>query len=161
MTKTFSGKRFMQAVALIMCVFTFVFVAMAGNATTAYCDMSNWGGNNSATTPTSGDTSTALGNTSSSSGTASTGITNAVNSITNQVYKIVRSVVVPFCIVALAFAGFQFLIGGNQGAEKARKVVIGCICAIGFVVFAPMVVQVVSGLVASEGSNDMEDYNSL
>ena len=127
-----SRKSLYQMIALTLCVFAFVGVVMMGSATTAFCDTAN-----------------------------TAAITNAVNSITNQVYKIVRSVVVPFCIVALAFAGFQFLIGGNQGAEKARKVVIGCVCAIGFVVFAPMAVQTVSQFVASEGSGGVENYNSL
>ena len=93
----------------------------------------------------------------------STGIENAFYKVTEEVYDIMKTVIVPCCIVALAFAGFQFLMGGNQGAEKARKVVIGCACAIGFVVFAPMVVKLVAGIIANsnDSENKWENYNPL
>ena len=126
-----SRKSMFQMAALTLCIFAFVGIVMMGSATTAFC----------------ADTSAS--------------ITDAVNNITNNIYKIARAVVVPISIVALAFAGFQFLIGGNQGAEKARKVVIGCVCAIGFVVFAPMVVKTVAGYVSGEGTNNIKDYNPL
>lgn len=93
----------------------------------------------------------------------STGIENAFYKVTEEVYNIMKTVIVPCCIVALAFAGFQFLMGGNQGAEKARKVVIGCACAIGFVVFAPMVVKLVAGIIGNSNDSEKkwEDYNPL
>lgn len=88
-------------------------------------------------------------------------ITTAANNLATKAYTIARSVIVPIAICALAFAGFQFLIGGTQGSEKARKVVIGCVCAIAFVVFAPMVVQTVGGFVKDEGKGDLSGYNDL
>lgn len=93
----------------------------------------------------------------------STGIESAFYKVTEEVYDIMKTVIVPCCIVALAFAGFQFLMGGNQGAEKARKVVIGCACAIGFVVFAPMVVKLVAGIIGNSNNSEKkwEDYNPL
>lgn len=92
---------------------------------------------------------------------ASSTILDAVNTVTDEIYTIARSIVVPICIVALAIAGFQFLIGGNQGAEKARKVVIGCVGAICFVVFAPMIVKTIANAVSTEGSGGVDKYNPL
>ena len=134
------NSRSKQLLTLALCCVLFVSVFMLASTNVAFCATT-------AKTTTSG---------------VATGIENAFSQITEQIYNIMKAVIVPCCIVALAFAGFQFLMGGNQGAEKARKVVIGCACAIGFVVFAPMVVKAVAGIIkAGNDDSGWDDYNPL
>lgn len=126
-----SRKQMFQLVALFLCVVSLVGVIMIGTATTAYC------------------------------ADAATNIQEAFSNMTKKIYDIMRAVIIPCCIVALGFAGFQFIVGGNQGAEKARKVVIGVVCAVFFVVFAPVVMSTIGGFVTTEGSGTWSDYNPL
>lgn len=128
---TISRKTMTQIMALTLCVFAFVGVVLMGTAATAFC---------------ADDLSS---------------ISDAVSNLTNQAYELMRNIIVPCCIVALTYAGFQFLFGGNQGSEKARKVVIGCILALCFVVFAPMIVSTVASMVKSEGTKNWGSYNPL
>lgn len=129
--KTDSRKHLFQVLSLTLCVFAFVGMLMIGTATTAFCEDNL------------------------------ESIENAFSSVTEQGYKIMRAVVVPCCIVALAFAGFHFLVGGSQGGEKARKTVIGVCLAMFFVVFAPMAVNTVANMVAQNGNSGWDNYNPL
>jgi uncharacterized protein YggT (Ycf19 family) len=126
------SKKMFQMLTLALCVFAFVGVIMVGSTTVAFCD----------------------------TGVSST-IKSAVSGITEEIYNIMKAIIVPFCIVALAFAGFQFLIGGNQGAEKARKVIIAVACALGFIIFAPIVVKAITTIVQSGNANATDDWNSF
>lgn len=93
--------------------------------------------------------------------TAGSAIQNAVSDMSNQIYTVMRAIVIPLVICGLCIAGFQFLIGGNQGSEKARKIVIGCLFAVAFVAFAPLFGQAIGTWVASSGTGDLSKYNPL
>ncbi len=88
-------------------------------------------------------------------------IQGAVSGMTEQIYSVMRAIIIPMCIIALAFAGFQFLVGGTQGAEKARKAVIGVVLAIAFIVFAPLFGKAIGSWVKDEGTGDWDGYNPL
>ena len=132
-TNATSHKQMTQIITIALCVFLFVGMFMLATTTSAVC----------------GDED--LSNT----------IQGAVSGVTEKIYDIMRAVIVPCCIVALGFAGFQFIFGGNQGAEKARKVVFASGAAIGFVVFAPLVVNTIAGMVKNSGTDDWGNYNPL
>lgn len=85
-------------------------------------------------------------------------ITNSVEDVATETYKGARAIISPLCIVALAFAGFQFIVGGQRGADMARKTVIACLFAIAFVGFAPMLIQTVvkAALSSATSSNPLD-----
>ena len=133
-TNTTSHKQMTQIITIALCVFLFVGMFMLATTTSAFCTNSDVGND----------------------------ITTAVSDITKEIYNIMRAVIVPCCIVALGFAGFQFIFGGSQGAEKARKVVFASGAAIGFVIFAPMVIKTIAKMVSDSGTTDKwNDYNVL
>ena len=137
MFATISRKQMFQVIAMTLCIFAFVGMVMLTTTTAAFCD--------------------------DAKDVANT-ITNAFSKITENVYGIMKAVIVPCCIVALAFAGFQFLIGGQQGAEKARKVIIAVACALAFIIFAPIVVKAITSIVKSGNGQDgasWDDFNPL
>lgn len=133
-TNATSHKQMTQIITIALCVFLFVGMFMLATTTSAFCTENPDVGND---------------------------IQNAVSQVTEKIYDIMRAVIVPCCIVALGFAGFQFIFGGNQGAEKARKVVFASGAAIGFVVFAPMVVNTIAGMVENSGTDNWDNYNPL
>ena len=135
-TNATSHKQMTQIITIALCVFLFVGMFMLATTTSAFC--------------TSGNT-----------GNVGNDIKTAVSQVTEKIYDIMRAVIVPCCIVALGFAGFQFIFGGSQGAEKARKVVFASGAAIGFVVFAPMVVNTIAGMVKNSGTDNWDTYNPL
>jgi hypothetical protein len=130
---TSNRKQFTQFLSLAICVFAFVGIVLIGTANVAYCETS----------------------------TAVSTIKGIVTNLTNSGYTLLRQIIVPVCIVALAAAGFQFIVGGTQGSEKARKTVIAVVCALAFVVFAPVVVNLIGGEVANQGNANFNDYNPL
>ena len=134
-----SNKQLFRLLALCLCVFAFVGIAMLNGTTVAFCE--------DTTTPSDADVATT--------------IQGAFSGLTKQIYDIMRAIVIPCCIVALAFAGFQFLVGGNQGAEKARKAVIAVILTVCFVVFAPLALYTIGDMVKSNGTSDWNSYNPL
>lgn len=133
-TNATSHKQMTQIITIALCVFLFVGMFMLATTTSAFCAENPDVGND---------------------------IQNAVSQVTEKIYSIMRSVIVPCCIVALGFAGFQFIFGGSQGAEKARKVVFASGAAIGFVVFAPMVVKTIAKMVSNNGNSAWNEYNVL
>ena len=88
-------------------------------------------------------------------------IQQAFSNTTKKIYDVMRAVIIPCCIVALGFAGFNFIAGGNQGGEKARKTVIGVCCAVFFVVFAPVIMNTIGGFVSTDGAGNWDGYNPL
>ena len=132
-TNATSHKQMTQIITIALCVFLFVGMFMLATTTSAFCDEAQ------------------LGDT----------IQSAVSGVTDEIYNIMRAVIVPCCIVALGFAGFQFIFGGNQGAEKARKVVFASGAAIAFVVFAPLAVNTIATMVKNAGNDKIDNYNPL
>ena len=79
----------------------------------------------------------------------------ATDTIAEKIYKIFRAIVCPLCIVALMIAAYQFIAGGNRGAEMAGKIVKACVIAIFLVAFAPTLIQFVAQTIKdSVGSDD-------
>ena len=125
-----------QLLTAVLCCILVMSVCLMGNATIAQC-------NGTATTQ------------------AATAIENAIEEMANQVYKTMRSIITPFTIIGFAWAGFQFLLGGSQGTEKARKILIGSGVGLALVVFAPLFGQAIATWFASSGTGDLSQYNPL
>lgn len=85
----------------------------------------------------------------------------AITNIANEIYKAMRGIITPFVVIAFAAAGFQFLLGGNQGTEKAKKYIFGGAIGLVFVVFAPVFAQQLALWFASYGASDLSSYNPL
>lgn len=92
---------------------------------------------------------------------AANAIEAAINEMANQIYKTMRSVITPLTIIGFAWAGFQFLLGGSQGTEKARKILIGSAVGLALVVFAPLFGQAIATWFAASGTGNLTDYNPL
>ena len=84
----------------------------------------------------------------------------AVTKIANQIYIIARSIVCPLCIIALCIAGFQFIIGGNRGAEKARMIVMACVAAIVIVALSPAIISAIAAAVKSSSGSENNPLSS-
>lgn len=92
---------------------------------------------------------------------AADAISNAVNQMATKIYQTMRSIITPIVIVAFGFAGFQFLMGGAQGTEKARKTMIGSCIGLAIVIFAPLFGQAIATWFAASGGGDLSQYNPL
>lgn len=132
-TTNHSQKNLFCMLTLMLCVFALVAMFVFTTSTTAYCADEDVG-----------DT-----------------IQTAFSALTGKIYNIMRSIIIPCCIIALGFAGFQFIAGGSKGPENARKVVISVLCAVCFVVMAPLAAKTIAGLVKDNGTDDWDNYNPL
>lgn len=92
---------------------------------------------------------------------AAEAIETAIEEMANQIYQTMRSIITPLTIIGFAWAGFQFLLGGNQGTEKARKILIGAGIGLALVVFAPLFGQAIATWFAASGTGNLSDYNPL
>lgn len=122
---------------LILCCVLFVAVVMLGTSGVAYCDEDDPG---------------------SEAGTA---ISTSVSAMATQIYKTMRAIITPLVIVAFAFAGFQFLLGGKNGTEKARNTLFGAAFGLAIVIFAPLFGQAIATWFAGSGTGDLTEYNPL
>lgn len=92
---------------------------------------------------------------------AADAIETAIEEMANQIYKTMRSIITPLTIIGFAWAGFQFLLGGNQGTEKARKILMGAGIGLALVVFAPLFGQAIATWFAASGTGNLSEYNPL
>lgn len=88
-------------------------------------------------------------------------IGDAVEDVTENIYSTMRKIVIPICIVVIAAAGFYFVLGGSQGTEKARKVIIGAVVFLILVVFAPVIGKSLGDMFSSQGAGEWGGYNPL
>lgn len=88
-------------------------------------------------------------------------IEDVVTLAAGKIYQIIRAVIIPIVIVAIAYAGLSFLVGGSRGTETARKYMIGSFIAIILVVFAPIIGNEVGKWFSSYGSDTFNSYNPL
>ena len=88
-------------------------------------------------------------------------IEDVVTLAAGKIYQIIRAVIIPIVIVAIAYAGLSFLVGGSRGTETARKYMIGAFIAIILVVFAPIIGNEVGKWFSSYGSDSFNNYNPL
>ncbi|HIT33423.1 MAG TPA: hypothetical protein IAC31_02175 [Candidatus Faecousia intestinigallinarum] len=125
-----------DAIALI-CALLLIFAILAGNTSVVFC--------------VEGD----------AIGQAGDAIVNAVSYGSYQVYLVMRAVVIPLCIVVLAWAGLLFLGGGNNGPVAAKKMFLACFAAVVFVTCAPMLGDALGSVFADFGNGDFSNYNPL
>lgn len=92
---------------------------------------------------------------------AASNIQNAVTDGTNQIFQVMRAIVTPICIVLIGFSGFQFLLGGQQGTEKARKTLVAAGLGIAVVLLAPLFGQAIATWFADSASGDLSQYNPI
>lgn len=121
----------------VLCCIMLVSVMMLGTSTVAYCS-------NTGTTNNPGDA-----------------IQSGITEMATQIYTTMRAIITPLTIIAFAFAGFQFLTGGNQGTEKAKKTLIAGGMGLALVIFAPLFGQAIATWFASQGSGSLDQYNPL
>ena len=88
-------------------------------------------------------------------------IENIVNVTATEIYNVMRAIVIPIVICFIAYAGLLFLVGGSKGTESARKILISCVAAVVFVVFAPIIGQYLGNQFKSYGSGGLDQYNPL
>lgn len=124
----------LRTVAMMLCCMMFCSVFLLGTSSVALCD----------------DLENAAGE-----------IQNAITIMTETIYTTMRKIITPIVIVALGFAGFQFLLGGNQGTEKARKAIIAACIGLALVLFAPLFGKAIATAFMSSGSGDFSSYNPI
>ena len=140
-----TSKRQMRSViSLMMCCVLMMSMFLFLNVDTAYCRGTTGGTTGNAGTTAAGDN-----------------IQNAVNDGAQEVIRVMRAIVTPICIILIAFAGFQFLIGGQQGTEKARKTLMAAALGIAVVLLAPLFGQALATWFANASSGNLSDYNPL
>lgn len=88
-------------------------------------------------------------------------IASAVETTANWIYKTMRAIITPISICAFGFAGFQFILGGASGAEKARKAIIGAVVSLCLVIFAPLFGQAIATSFSGFGGGDLSSFNPL
>lgn len=88
-------------------------------------------------------------------------IQNAVIDAVNNIYRVMQVVATPLCIVFYGYAGLQFFFGGNQGTEKARKVIINTSLGVAFILLAPLFAQAFATWFMGDGEIDVNDFNPL
>lgn len=81
--------------------------------------------------------------------------------VASAIYRLIRSVITPMVIIAFAAAGLQFLLGGNQGTEKAKKIILGACAGLILVVFAPQIGDFLGSQFAAYGGDDLSNFNPL
>ena len=135
-------KAVVRYLSVFLCLFLCLSMVLVSNAQVAFCK----------TTETEPDKEAA-----SMAGT----IEGVINLGATEIYGIMRAIIIPIVICFIAYAGLLFLAGGTQGTDKARKIFIGCFCAIMFVAFAPVIGNQVGGWVADSYGGDLGSYNPL
>lgn len=132
-----SKRQIRSIISMVMCCVMMLSVFMFLNVNTAFCS-----GTGAATS-------------------AGENIQNAVNDGANEVITVMRAIVTPICIILIAFAGFQFLIGGQQGTEKAKKTLMAAGLGIAVVLLAPLFGQALATWFADAAGEDLSTYNPL
>ena len=88
-------------------------------------------------------------------------IKNAVYQGAGHIYSLMRVVVIPLVVVAVAWAGLQFLFFGSRGTENGKKILMGCAAAVVVVVCAPIIGNLLGSWFANIGTGDLSGYNPL
>lgn len=73
------------------------------------------------------------------------GIGGEIKGGLGEVYDIINTIALPLAALSIAYAAFQFFLGGQQGVEKAKKTVIWTIIGIALVYLAPYLVTQIKG----------------
>lgn len=130
-----------RSVFMVLCCVILIAVAMVGNSQVAYC--------------------TAAADPATGSSDPASAIQTGITQMATQIYTTMRAIITPLTIIAFAFAGFQFLTGGNQGTEKAKKTLMAGGVGLALVIFAPLFGQAIATWFAGSGTGDLGQYNPL
>jgi predicted cobalt transporter CbtA len=139
-----------RVLALVMCLMMAMSTMMLGTSTVAYCADEN----------TNKNTNENIAVTPSTEAAANT-IADSVEEMAGWVYVSMRAIATPITIIVFAYAGFQFLVGGASGTEKARKAVFAGIGGLALVAFAPVLGNAVAGWLVNSFDGDLGNYNPL
>ncbi len=93
--------------------------------------------------------------------TAANNIANSVEQMAGWIYQTMRAIATPITIVIFAYAGIQFLVGGSQGTEKARKACFSGIFGLALIAFAPVLGQAVATWLVGSFDGNLGNYNPL
>lgn len=74
---------------------------------------------------------------------ATTAIESGVKEGLQSIYKLLIAIALPIAAIALAVAGFNFFMGGERGADKARKIIIYTVIGVVVVFVAPLLIEAV------------------
>lgn len=124
---------------MVLCCVLLVAVAMVGTSQVAYCT----------TTPAASTTN------------PGDAIQAGITEMATQIYTTMRAIITPLTIIAFAFAGFQFLTGGTQGTEKAKKTLMAGGMGLALVIFAPVFGQAIATWFQAQGGGTLDQYNPL
>jgi amino acid transporter len=136
-----------RVLALVMCLMMAMSTMMLGTTTVAYCADEN----SPATT----------GPASPSTQAAANSIASSVEQMAGMIYTTMRAIATPITIIVFTYAGFQFLVGGASGTEKARKACFAGIFGLALVAFAPVLGQAVASWLVNSFDGNLGNYNPL
>lgn len=88
-------------------------------------------------------------------------IGDLVETVAEKIYTLFRQIVTPIVICMFAYAGFQFLLGGNRGTEKARSILFGACIGLILVAFAPIIGKEFAKWFVNYGGGSFSGYNPL
>ncbi|MBQ7025421.1 MAG: hypothetical protein IJN31_02325 [Peptococcaceae bacterium] len=88
-------------------------------------------------------------------------IVDAFGSFTTKLYTLMRQIAAPISALCFGFAGVMFIIGGKNGPEKARVLIIGGIVGVVLIIAAPLIAREVAGMGVGIGAGDLNNYNPL
>ena len=86
---------------------------------------------------------------------ADDGIVSNIASGMGEMFQILRAIVIPVAVIALVFAGYQVLMGGEKGMETAKKTVVSIIVAVALVMVAPLILEQVAGWFGDASENQV------
>lgn len=138
----------LRNIAMMLCCVMLCSVCLLGTSSVAFCAPTT--ATQPGATAPAGDLNTAAGE-----------IQTAVETMTEAIYTTMRKIITPIVIVAFGFAGFNFLLGGPQGTEKARKGVIAAIAGMAIVLFAPLFGKAVATAFMGGANDSWSNYNPL
>lgn len=135
-----------RVLALVMCLMMAMSAMMLGTSTVAYC---------------ADETTVATNPASPSTQAAANNIATSVEQMAGMIYTTMRAIATPITIIVFTYAGFQFLVGGASGTEKARKACFAGIFGLALVAFAPVLGQAVASWLVNSFDGDLGSYNPL
>lgn len=83
---------------------------------------------------------------------AANDIAGKIASGLSEVFDIIQSIAIPIGIIALGFAGYQFIFGGQKGMEAGKKTLIYIVIGFAVIFLAPVAAEQIAGWFAGSNS---------